>query len=242
MATNPFDKSRQTRRQFVARTGDSGYTDEIDESGSMPCHRLDAFFGAGRGQHIDCSQAGLTASRLQQFRLSRRQIGDDQAINACLGRSCDKAFFAEGQNRIVVAHGAEGCANALGAQLARHFQAIGHCCAADKRRVGGGLNRRPVGQWIAVGNAEFDEIRAGLRQGNDHFQRLLPSRIAHGMIGHKRGAASLVQFAKNLLNAFDSAHFSPRAQSWRIYLSPPIDCMTVPKSLSPRPLRLTRTT
>ena len=211
MTTHSLDECQQIRRQFLARAGDAGYADEVDETGGVPGHGLNTFFCAGRREHVDCGQAGRPAGGFQQFRLPRRQVGDDQAVDAGLSRGGHKAFFAVGQNRIVVAHGAEGFFHAARSQLSHHLQTVGHGRAADEGRVGGCLDRRPIGQGIAVGNADFKEIRAGFRQGDDHLQRRLPIGIAHRMIGHKGRRACPLQISEYLLNTFDSAHLSPRA-------------------------------
>ena len=80
-------------------------------------------------------------------------------------------------------------------------QTIVDRCALGDSGIGGGLNSWPVGQRVAVGDANFKEIRPDRGQCGNDFECGGAIGIAHCVIGHKRRSSFLLGLGKDRANS-----------------------------------------
>ena len=106
-------------------------------------------------------------------------------LRARPGQSVGQAI---GEDGVVVAHQAGGCVDAARPQFAQHVQAAADGGAVFQGHLGAVLDGGAVGQWIAEGHAEFQQVAVG-GDGLDYSQRRFAVGIAQGEIGHEGGAA-----------------------------------------------------
>ena len=162
----------------------------------------------------------------QFFVFFRRQIDDDQPVDARAFGIRQETFHAVDIDRIVVAHEHDRRRVIAAAEVADQRQRALHVLPGGQRPQFRGLDRRPVRHRIGERHAKLDQVGAGLRQRLDDGERGLVVRVAGHDEGHQRGAAFVPERGKAAIDAGGHrALLKCRA--------------TVSRSLSPRPERLT---
>ncbi len=225
MAADP--RQRLPHRVQFGRggAGDAGDRDVIDETRRTCQHcRQAGVVGGRRGQidHVDIV-GSRRAAQLGGF--LGRQVDDDQAVDPGRSGVVAEALGAVSIDRVVIAHQDHRRIRVLLAEFRHHLQRAGQGGAVLQSTLGGQLDHRPVGHRIGEGQAQFDQIGAGGRQP-------VEDRLGGGTVGiagrdegDQPGAAFLLERGETGGNP---AHFTP-----------PMAAVTVARSLSPRPDRLT---
>jgi hypothetical protein len=115
----------------------------------------------------------------------RRQIDDDQAIDA--GGFCvdQKPVDAVDIDRVVVPHQDQRCRGVVAAKRAHHGEGLLQGHARLQRAQAGRLDRRPIGHRIGEGHADLDDVGAGFWQRLDNCKRGRKVGIASHQECHK---------------------------------------------------------
>ena len=136
----------------------------------------------------------------------RRQVDDDQAVDAGglgVGEECVDAVDVD---RIVVAHQHDRRRVVVLAERAHQRERLHHGLAGVERAQARGLDRRPVGHRIGERHAELDHVGAGLRQRlEDRERRSRQSGSPAMSEGDERGAAFALQLGEARVDA--GGHF-----------------------------------
>ena len=74
--------------------------------------------------------------------------------------------------------------------------------AAAHRAHVGLLDRRAVGNRVGEGDAQFEDIRAGIDRGLHDGQARIEIRVADHEEGDQGGSVLVLQFGKDLLDSF----------------------------------------
>ncbi len=141
----------------------------------------------------------MQRSLLQRLSLLRWQIRDDQPTNATGRRILTEAGETIGQQWVVVAHQDQRHA-ALGRNLARNLHTATHSHAALKGLVTRVLDRRAIGQRIAKGHTQLNNVRSCLSRSQRHRRALLRRRIATHRIGDQHASLLTLCPIKRLAN------------------------------------------
>ena len=207
--------------------GNAGDRDVVDEARRIGEHGRQPLVVGGRRGEADEIDAGLERRQAQFGVLLRRQIDDDQPIDAGGLGIGEKFFDAVDVDRIVVAHQHDRRRLIAGAEFAHEAKRLLHVGAGMKRAQTRGLDRRTIGHWVRERHAELDHVGAGLRQRFEDCERRGFVGIARHGEGDERGAAILLERSKAPIHPFGHRALLPK---WRA---------TESRSLSPRPERLT---
>ena len=141
-------------------------------------------------------EPGLHRRQAQFGVFLRRQIDDDQAVDAGGLRIGEKLVDAIDVDRIVIAHQHQRRGVIVLAEPAHHLQRLLQGHAGLQRAQPGRLDRRTVRHRIGEGHADLDDVGAGLRQRLDDVERGRGIGIARHQESDERRAALLLQFGK----------------------------------------------
>ena len=204
MALDPLHRRRDLAEIRRRRAGDAGDRDVIDEARRVREHRRQALVVRGRGGQPDEGEAGLERRQAQLVVLLRRQVDDDQAVDARLLGIGKEAVDAVDVDRVEIAHEDHGRVRILGPEAADEVEGLDrvlpHLQGPQARR----LDRRAVGHGIGEGQPELDDVGPGLRQALQDLERGLGIRIAGHHIGDEGGAAFRAALLRNGLRCVGS--------------------------------------
>ncbi len=147
--------------------------------------------------------------RAQRPGLVGRKVGDDQAVDARIGRLAHELLHARPVHEGVRGHEADRQAEPLGPQARDHLEDAARRDAGGKRPLVTGLDDRPVGNGVAVRNAEFHQVggAAVLERPQDEGGAV-EARIAGGNERHEGLAVLLSEAGENGVDAVhDTAPF-----------------------------------
>src|SRR6266436_2906049 len=96
------------------------------------------------------------------------EVGGEDAVGPSFAGGAREFFQAQLEDGIVVAEEHERNLRGL-TDAADEFDYTGERGAGFKGALGGALNGGAVGERIAEGNAEFDDVGAGLGEREDKF-------------------------------------------------------------------------
>jgi hypothetical protein len=125
----------------------------------------------------------------QLLRLLQGQVGHHQAGGTGGGGGSAEGLHAAVEQGVGVREQHHGDRKPA-PQIAEHLQHPAGVGAGGQGPGGGGLDHRSIGQGIAVGNAQLDQVGAGVLQGQQGGRRGGEIRIARHQEGHQ-GAAVL---------------------------------------------------
>ena len=121
------------------------------------------------------------------------EIGDEDAIGAGLRGSGGKFFETHLEDGVVIAEEDErnlaGLADAM-----NEIEDAGQSRAGFQGTFGSALDRGAIGEGIAEGHAEFDDVGSSFGQCENKFVRGVESRIAGGDVGDDAEFAGGAQF------------------------------------------------
>ena len=146
------------------RAGDAGHRDVVDEARRVLQHLRQPLVVGGRRRQPDEVDAGLQRRDAQFLVHLRRQVDDDQPVDAGVDRIGEEAVDAIDVDRVVVAHQHDRRVVVAAAELRGHGQRLRQRLPALQRAQAGCLDRRAVGHRIGERHAELDDVGAGLRQ------------------------------------------------------------------------------
>ena len=96
----------------------------------------------------------------------RRQVGDKDAVHSGLLGGSAESFQAEAKDRIEVGEDDEARAGALRTQSGGKREDIMEAGPVFHGTFAGALDHGAVGEGIAEGNTEFEDIGAGVDRGH----------------------------------------------------------------------------
>ena len=225
MALDPGHRGRDRAEIRNRGSRDAGHRYIIDEARSVSENGRKPRVIGRRRREADEVQPCLQSRQAQLRIFLRRQIDDDQAIDARRAGIAQEAVDAISIDRVVIAHQHDWRVGVSRAEITDERQRLLQRLAACKRAQSGRLDRRAVGHRIGEGHAEFDDVGARSGQGLQDFERGLVAGIAGHDEGDERGAALGLAGCEAAVDA--GAHsFVPRMSA------------TCGTSLSPRPERL----
>ena len=215
-----------------ARAGDAGDRDVVDEARGVAQHRRQALVVGGRRRQADEVEPGLQRRQAQLLVLLRRQIDDDQAVDAGGLRVGEEAVDAIADR--------SGCSSPSGRSACRRRRRGSRAPAASvffsvmpalQRAQARGLDRRAVGHRIGEGHAELDQVGAGGGQA-------APGPAT----ARSSGSPAVTKVTRPARPSPPSARRSgarcgSRSSSIRAHSLVPRCSATVKMSLSPRPHR-----
>ncbi len=114
------------------------------------------------------------------------KIRDQRTIDPSFSRSRAKLVEPELQNRIQVREDDEPRVR-LAADLLRHVEHAREVCPMLKRALAGSLDHRTVGNGIAEGDAQLDDVGASANRPQRHVTRGVEIGIAAGDVGNQAG-------------------------------------------------------
>ena len=139
----------------------------------------------GRGGQTDKVQTGLLCRNAQLFVFFRRQVDDDQTVDASLFRLHQKLVYATAVDRVVVAHQNNRGRVIFFTEGTCNSQRLVQRHVLVQRALTGQLNGRAVGHRIGKGQAQFDDVHASAGKRLNDFQRFRFVRIARHYVGYK---------------------------------------------------------
>ncbi len=131
------------------------------------------------------------------FGLFGRQIGDEDTIRPSLSSSSGKFLKAHLQHRIEISEQHERDLAAL-PDAAHQFENTSERCTRFQCAFGGALNRGAIGKRIAERHAEFNNVGARIRQGENKLVRCVKRRIARRDVRDDAKFARCAQFSETL--------------------------------------------
>jgi len=147
--------------------GDGGRRDHVDEAVGVLVDEADAFFaGLGRDEHDDSKVVAVGDGLDEVLVIVERQVGDNHAADATLDTTLTKGLDAVVENGIEIAHEDDGDVHVVldGLQLGEKF---GKRHTIFEGLSGGALDNGTIGQRVAEGDADLDEIDAATLHGED---------------------------------------------------------------------------
>ena len=187
----------QRRRHLVgvggAGAGDAGDRDVVEEAARARQHPRQPRLVGGRRGEEDQVEADGRRRQVQLVRLLRRQIDDDQPVDAGLLGIGDERRDAVGIDRIVVAHQHDRRLAVGLAEGGDHAQRAAQRLAGAQRALRRRLDRRTVGHRIGERHAELDQVGARRRQPAQDVHRGAEIGIAGGDEGDQPAAPLLAQ-------------------------------------------------
>lgn len=193
-AAGAAEKGGKIVWQRVLCSGHAGAGDEVEESGGD---------SGDFGEALVCGSRCAEENGVEMMRgedaaivvgLLGSEIGDENAVGACVGSGSSEFFEAHLQDGIVVAEEDEGNLAGL-ANLADEVDDLTKSGAGFESAFRGALDGGAVGERIAEGNAKFDDIGARIRESENKFVRGGESGIAGGDVGDD---AEFARFAQPL--------------------------------------------
>ncbi len=222
-------RHRAVNRSRIRRggAGDAGDRNVIDEARRVREHgRQPLVVGRRRGE-ADEIEPRLHRRQTEFGVLLRRQVDDDETVDAGGLGVGEKLFHAVDVDRIVVAHQHDRRGIVAGAEVAHDGERLLHVRAGMKRTQARRLDRRSVRHRIGERHAELDHVGASFRQCLEDGKRRRRVGIARHGEGDEGGAAFLAERGEAAIHAFGHRALFPRCRA------------TESRSLSPRPERLT---
>ncbi len=148
----------------------------------------------------------LIELRAHAFSLFRRQIDDQQRIDACRGALRGIPSPASALDRIEITHQDDRCFGIAFAELGDGLENISGIDATLQRTFGAFLDDHAIGHRIGKRHAEFDHVGAGLHQRVHAGDRAIQARIAGGDERHQGFPALRVKLVQLQLHAVHGAH------------------------------------
>ena len=116
-------------------------------------------------------------------------VGDEDAVDAGLLRGGAEVFEPEPENGIVVGEDDEAGLGALEAQSGGEGEDVVEAGAVLHGALAGALDDGAVGEWIAEGDAEFEDVRARVNCGDRDVVSGREVGVADGDVGDEAGFA-----------------------------------------------------
>src|ERR1700730_13573965 len=184
----------------VFGAGNAGAGDEIEEAGRNGRDFCQPFIGgSGRAEknRVEMMRGEDTAIVGGFF---GSEVGREDTVGACFAGGAREFLEAHLQDGIVVTEkherGLGGCADAT-----NEIDYAGERGAGFEGALGGALNGGAVGERIAEGDAEFDDVGAGFGKCEDELQRGVERRIPGGNVGDDAELAFRSEFGEALTDS-----------------------------------------
>ena len=204
-----FDERADGCRERIPLAGYTGARNQIDEAGGVLRHQFDAPRGrSGRGQKDGVEAAGVHGLDVG-CGLFHAGVGKQAAIDAGGRRVTGEAFQAIAQYRVEIGEEQQGNLGG-GANLAGDLEHGGQGGAGLEGALAGALDDGAIGDGVAEGDAELDEIGAAADHGGHQGGGAERRRIAGGEIGDETFAVVALQGEEE---AADACH--SRSSSWK---------------------------
>src|SRR6266700_514895 len=186
IAADSCNEAAQIRRVCAACSRNTGQRDTVDK-GSGTCggefsNRSDTFVGCCGWDQEDERESVLLRCQSQWYRLFGGQIRNDEGAGAVVCRVLAEAFNAIGHDGIIVAHQDQGNV-ALSRYLAGNLQTAFDGHTAFEGNVASMLNGRAIGERVAEGHTQLDDVSTCLRC----CQRKLDAAYCRGVAAHEVG-------------------------------------------------------
>ena len=139
-------------------SGDAEHRDIIDEARRILEHGVGALLIGGGCGKPDEIEPGLESRKAQFLVFFRRQVDDDETIDAGRLGVFQETVDAINIDRIVIAHEDDGRRGITGTEFAHHRQGLDQRLACSQCPQSSLLDRRTVGHRIGEGHAEFDDV------------------------------------------------------------------------------------
>ena len=166
----PPKESGQIVGQRVLRAGHAGARNQVKKAKGARGDFHEALVGgSGRGQE-DSVQVMCLQDLAIVRRFFRREIGDENAIGAGLRGRGGEFFQAHLEDGIEIAEEHQRHLAGL-ANSPHEREHTGKRRAGLQSALGGALNRGSIGEGIAEGHAEFDDIGARVGQRQNEVAR-----------------------------------------------------------------------
>ena len=224
---------RHLRGQAIAFAGNAHDRDDIGIAFTIGGIEGHAFFtGIGAYQRNE-GDIFLFQRRTQRTGFLMRQVGHAKTVHAAAGRITGQVFVAVLQKGVNIAHKHHpGLDQALAFAQGSKDAAQAHAVAEGAPR--GLFHHRAVGHGVGKGHAYFNDVRAVFVQ----FHKGGPKGAAVGETGGEKGDQGRTTFGVGgadflfkQMHGYTSLAAVPRPRA----------LVTMPRSLSPRPERLTTT-
>ena len=137
---------------------------------------------------MDHVEAGGLRFHAQRIGFLVRQVGHDHAIGAGVDGGASEALETEREHRVVVREEHQRQPH-LGAERRHELEHARKRGARRQRARAGALDHRAVGERIREGNAQLDEVGAGVGVRPCDAQRRPGVGEAAHHVGHQRGPA-----------------------------------------------------
>src|SRR4051794_26849593 len=225
------------------RSGDAHHRGRVHEPPTGRSGHLQPLVGRGGRHQEDLVETVLVGGAPPGIGLVGHQVGGDEARPAGVGEVRSEPVDAVPLDRVPVGHHHRGHAR-LRDRLddAEH---VGGPDPALERLLRRRLDRRPVHDRVAVGQADLDDVTAGVDHGPQRLDGTVHVRESRGQVPDERRASLGARAGERCASAHagtspaDSSPGFPASSSGRVWPRPN-HSIAVPMSLSPRPDRLTR--
>src|SRR3954447_248541 len=225
------------------RSGDAHHGSRVHEPPAGGGGHLQSLVGRGGGHQEDPVETLLVGRTHPDTRLVGHQVGGDQTGPAGVGQVRSEPVDAVPLDRVPVRHHHRGHAGRR--DRLDDAEHVGGPDPRLERLLRCRLDRRPVHDRVAVGQADLDHVAAGVHHGAQRLDGTVHIREAGGQVPDERraslgaGARERRPSAHAGTSPADSSPGLPASSSGRVWPSPN-HSIAVPMSLSPRPDRLTR--
>ena len=176
----------------VARARDAEARDQVNES-ARALHRAGQALGAGgRRDEADRGEPTLRYAPLERGVGAGREVGEQQPRGSGGMSVGEEPLDPVREHRIHIGHDDDGDVERRLVDLLEHARR-GH--ALVERRLGGALDRDPVGQGVGERDADLDQVRAGRCDHAHRFDGARGGGIARREIGNERRTSLVVHHA-----------------------------------------------
>src|ERR1700730_9408481 len=204
MALDTGARLGRPRRVGRRRAGNPGDRDIVDKPGRIRENGRQAPLIRGRGSEANKIEARQQRGKAELLVLFRRQVDNDQTIDACVFCISQKPIYAVDIDRIVVAHENNGHVVVCASKRTHHIERLAQGLAGLERPLRGELDCRPIRHGIGKRHAELDHVRTrGWHRLQNGKGGLRPG-IARGNESHQRCPAFRLQRSKFPVNARDA--------------------------------------
>lgn len=197
--SQPAQLFEQAAGNGVARSGRSGDGDAVHETGAALENLANPFTRGCRGNQLNQVQTGGLDLGKQFARFVTRQVGHNESAESDVFALLQKRFGSNAEYDGEGDHRQQWWQFVRG-EFANAVEDLVNCQMLVQCPRVGGLNDGTVGNGVAVGKSNFDQVDARAAESADQLLSGGHIGIASGDEGHEGHLVCLPQVRKSLLN------------------------------------------